>query len=83
MEELRITPEFIQLLRSCHSLSQAEFSFYMITTQSKLSELETGKRPITEYYENKISLAINRLQISSKELQHISELAQIAKQKQN
>lgn len=79
--KIKVTAEMLPLLRSCRDLSQAEFSFYSKIQQARLSDLETGRLPITEHYENKILYAIETLQISSNELQHIFELVQIKKGK--
>lgn len=70
-------PEMLPLIRSCRGLSQAEFSFYMGIPQARLSDLETGRIDLSRHYEKKIWLAIQRLPISSMELQHISELVML------
>lgn len=80
---MKITSEMLPLIRSCRDLNQAEFSFYMRVPQARLSDLETAKIPITNHYENKIWYALESLQISSDELQHIYELVQIKNNKQN
>ncbi|PFV72743.1 hypothetical protein COL02_26690 [Bacillus thuringiensis] len=55
----------------------------MSVPQARLSDLETAKIPITKHYEDKIWNALESLQISSEELQHIYELVQIKTNKQN
>ncbi|MCU5674557.1 hypothetical protein OCB73_28255 [Bacillus cereus] len=80
---MKITFEMLPLIRSCRNLNQAEFSFYSKMPQARLSDLETGKTPITKHYENKIRNALQTLHISSEELQHIYELVQIKNNKQN
>lgn len=71
----------LSLIRSCRDLNQAEFSFYMRVPQARLSDLETGKIPITKHYEDKIWNALESLHISNEELQHIYELVQIKNNK--
>ncbi|WP_257152685.1 hypothetical protein [Bacillus thuringiensis] len=80
---MKITAEMLSLIRSCRDISQTEFSFYMSVPQARLSDLETAKIPITKHYEDKIWNALESLQISSEELQHIYELVQIKTNKQN
>ncbi|MGE6403340.1 hypothetical protein [Bacillus cereus] len=74
---MKITSEMLSLIRSCRNLNQAEFSFYMRVPQARLSDLETGKIPITKHYENKVWNALESLHISNEELQHIYELVQL------
>ncbi|WP_416516628.1 hypothetical protein [Bacillus cereus] len=78
---MKITSEMLSLIRSCRDLNQAEFSFYMRVPQARLSDLETGKIPITNHYENKVWNALESLHISNEELQHIYELVQIKNNK--
>jgi transcriptional regulator with XRE-family HTH domain len=78
---LKINSEMLPLIRSCRDISQAEFSFYMRVPQARLSDLETGKIPITKHYENKIWNALESLHISNEELQHIYELVQLKNKK--
>ncbi|HFU7084436.1 TPA: hypothetical protein ACGN8V_005415 [Bacillus cereus] len=78
---MKITSEMLSLIRSCRDLNQAEFSFYMRVPQARLSDLETGKIPITKHYEDKIWNALESLHISNEELQHIYELVQIKNNK--
>lgn len=73
----------LPFIRSCRDLNQAEFSFYSKIPQARLSDIETGKTPITKHYENKIWYAIQTLHISSDELEHIYRLVQIKNNKQN
>ncbi|MFV1010683.1 hypothetical protein JMZ96_27910 [Bacillus cereus] len=53
----------------------------MRVPQARLSDLETGKIPITNHYENKVWNALESLHISNEELQHIYELVQIKNNK--
>lgn len=69
----------LPLLRSCRGLNQAEMAFYMGVPQARLSDIETGRVELSKHYENKLWLAIQRLQVSSNELQSIAELVQNAK----
>lgn len=79
LEELKLRPDTLPLLRSCRGLSQAEMAIYMGIPQARLSDIETGRVELSKHYENKLWLAIQRLQISSNELQSIAELVQNAK----
>lgn len=73
-ESIKITAEMIPLIRASRDLCQAEFAFYAGISQARLSDIETGKIPISEHYENAIKVAILRLHVNSKELASIKEL---------
>jgi transcriptional regulator with XRE-family HTH domain len=69
----------LPFIRACRGLSQNEFAEYSGIPQARLSDIETGKIAITDYYLGKLFLAIGKLKFDEKELTHIAELTEIKK----
>jgi transcriptional regulator with XRE-family HTH domain len=76
---LNLSAEMLPFVRACRGLSQNEFAEYSGIPQARLSDIETGKISITDYYSAKIFLAIGKLKFDEKELKHIAELTVIKK----
>ncbi|MGG0176438.1 helix-turn-helix domain-containing protein [Gottfriedia acidiceleris] len=73
---MKLTTEMIPIIRKCRGLSQSEFAVYSGIPQARLSDIETKKIPISEYYSGKLLLAIGKLKFDEKELLHITELVE-------
>jgi DNA-binding transcriptional regulator YiaG len=75
----KITADMLPYLRQFRGYSQKEFADLMGVTQSVFSQLEKGKRELSEYYEKKIRQAIYRLRISNEEIEYIKRSLEIRK----
>lgn len=73
---LKLTAKMIPIIRSCRGLSQSEFALYSGIPQARLSDIETGKTPISDHYSGKLFLAIGKLRFDVKELKQIAELVE-------
>ncbi|MBW9219812.1 helix-turn-helix domain-containing protein [Anoxybacillus sp. ST70] len=73
----KITADMLPYLRQFRGYSQKEFADLMGVSQSVLSQLETGKLALSEYYEKKIRKAIHRLRISNEEIEYIKRSLEI------
>ncbi|UTV31683.1 helix-turn-helix domain-containing protein [Bacillus altitudinis] len=76
---MKLTAEMLPLIRACRGLSQNEFADYSGIPQARLSDIETGKISISDYYSGKLFLAIGKLKFDEKELNHIAELTELKK----
>jgi transcriptional regulator with XRE-family HTH domain len=73
---LKITAEMLPIIRKCRGLSQSDFADFAGLRQSKLSDIELKKIPITDHYSGKLFLTIGKLKFNEKELKQIAELVE-------
>ncbi|MEK4872229.1 helix-turn-helix domain-containing protein [Niallia sp. FSL W8-1348] len=71
---MKLTAEMIPVIRQCKGMNQIEFADYVGIPQARLSDIETKKIPISDYYSSRLFLAIGKLKIDDKELNDIKEL---------
>jgi len=72
-----ITAEMLPYLRTCRNLNQSQFAEMIGIPQPSLSQLETGEKGISDYYEKAIRNGITKLRISNEEINYIKQILEV------
>ena len=76
-----ITAEMLPYLRAVRNLNQSQMADKLGIPQPVLSQLESGEKRITEYYEKAIRRGIAKLRISGEEIMYIKRICEIKKER--
>ncbi|PFP44843.1 transcriptional regulator [Priestia megaterium] len=77
----KITYDMLPQLRACRNMNQSSFAKLIGIPQGVLSQIESGLKPISEYYEKAIREGLAKKRVSVQEIEHVQEIIKIKKQR--
>lgn len=75
----KITYDMLPQLRACRNMNQSQFAKLIGIPQGVLSQIESGLKPISDYYEKAIREGLAKKRISVQEIEHVQAIMKIKK----